>query len=252
MTKSLSDIDPNVLHVGIQGASGTGKTRLAGTLSCAGQKMYWFNLDGNLSSLLQLPIPDGTFFYDDYFNDWKGSGPKRRLVKSAWDKVEDQIVGFEGGDIPWEYDGIVIDSLTTLELSVATKVAAMNGQQYPKFKDWGIIVPMMTQFLSQLNQFEFWRDKHVVILCHERLVEEEGQPTMFVPALHGKHLAAQFPALFTEFYRTTVDKDRKSGEYSYRIHTKSSDKWTAKTGLPLEPVEEPDFRVILKKAKEGG
>lgn len=145
-----------------------------------------------------------------------------------------------------KFDTWVIDSGTTMSeaamnkaiVLLGSKVMAMasktheqainTGLVYPKQQDYGSERSMVEQFIDMVKE----TNKHVVILCHEKvLTNDEGTVTGIVPLLTGKGVEAVC-LKFDEIYYLSARKKGTEMLRTLTTHTNGIIKAGTRYGIP--------------------
>jgi len=215
------DITKLKLKVMVYGKSGTGKTTFATTFP----KPYIFDFDNGMLSQRGKDIP-----YDVY-------------GKEDWLKFESKLSEFEK-DCPFET--LVIDSVTTMEEYLLDHLIELTRKPRPTQLEWGQLVLDLADVFLRINKFKV----NVLVVAHEEMVQDGLTGEVITrPLIYGKKLPVQLPLFFDEIYRAQTSRDDK-GKSVYQILTTADTRYIAKSRLAcLEPVEVPDYKVIIGKVK---
>lgn len=221
------------LNVLLYGKSGTGKT----TFACSFPKPFLFDFDKGMLSQRGRDVE-----YETYAG------------VSAYQDFEVKLKELEK-ECP--YETIILDSITTMQEYLMSKILMMNRRSQPTLHEWMAMVTELKDIFMRLTK----HSKHLVVIAHERLMQDEitGE-IMYVPVVVGKQLPSLLPMWFDEMYRCTVSRD-KEGTPEYGILTASDVKYTARSRLGcLETVEKVSekgklisgYELIMGKVERGG
>jgi len=202
------------------GKSGTGKT----TFACTFPTPYIFDWDRGMLSQRGKDVEYETC--TDY----------TRFLSNLNKVTKDDV-----------HETIVIDSVTILEKAMMQHILLLNNRTEPTIHEWGRLVDSMVQLLIQLTKI----DKHVVVVAHEQMVQDElTQAVEILPLIVGKKLPGQIPLWFDEVYRMEMGKDTAGNPCSI-AHTVGTQKFCAKSRLGvLEPkVQNLTYTGIMSKVK---
>lgn len=225
------------LKVVCYGSSGTGKSRFISTFP---KPIYIYDCD---DGMLTLRGKEGIEF-DTYQDGWR-EGVR---FKSGWNTLLDNLN--DQGKQNYPFTTYAIDSFTLLSDLCIREMGALNKHpKIPQWEDYGKAVEPMKFLFNILRRIP----RNIIITAHEEMVKDglEGRIS-YIPAAMGKQLSPLLELLFDEVYRMEVLND--AGVRNFRMHTIKGEHTHAKSRLGcLEPMEIPDYQVIMAKvAKEGG
>jgi len=224
---NTKDLKMTHMKVMVWGEAKSGKTTFAATFP----RPYFFDMDVGMLSLAGQDIE-----YETYDGTSAGYQKFRKdLPKIA-----------ERDDI----DTLVIDSLSTMHPMMMDAIQKMAGTYpgMPQIKEYGIQVVQMRKFLFELVRYP----KHVVLIGHEQIFQDEITKEVFIlPLMVGKKLPKQLGLWFDEFYH--MEAMSAKGEVTYKLRTVKNRRYMCGSRIGgLQELEEPDFNVLIKKAKAGG
>jgi len=154
-----------------------------------------------------------------------------------------------GKDEKREFDTVVIDSITELQVILVEDLTKKQGAQTPDIRTWGLVFTKMRSITKAFRELPY----HLVFTALERTFRDEiTGKVYFGPDLLGQS-ADKVPAYFDFIFRTvtkpvTDSKGLKTGEVSYRLITRGTDSYFAGGRSPvLEIEEEPDLTKIFEK-----
>jgi len=178
--------------------------------------------------------PFAAFYPNPYFFDFdKGmtSVRGRDVAYDTFTSYSDFEVKFKQLEANCPYDTIVIDSVTTMEKYCMQKALLANRRAMPTMNEWNILIAELTDLFTRATKMS----KHVVVIAHEEMVQDEITGEILVrPQIVGKKLPAQLPLWFDEVYRMQVSRT-KEGVPLYSILTVSDMKYTAKSRIHCLP-----------------
>lgn len=223
---NTKDIKLTHLKVLVWGEAKSGKTTFAATFP----HPYFFDLDGGMLTLAGRDIEYETYTGDKGYRKFRLDLPKIA----------------ERDDI----DTLVIDSLSSMHSFMMDEIQKLSGTWpgTPQIQEYGIQVVKIRKFLYELVSY----NKHVVLIGHEQIWQDDVTKEVFIlPLIVGKKLPNRLGNWFDEFYHMEAIPTKNGLEY--KIRTRKSRKYTCGTRIGnLDELEEPDFKVIMRKAKEGG
>ena len=224
---NTKDIKLTNLKVLVWGEAKSGKTMFAATFP----RPFFFDLDNGMLTLAGRDIEYETYEGDKGYRKFRIDLPKIA----------------ERDDI----DTLVIDSLSTMQcfsMDEIMMLAEGTKSGLPEIKHYGIQIVKIRKFLYELVAYK----KHVVLIGHEQIWQDDvTKETFILPLIVGKKLPSRLGNWFDEFYHMEAIPTKDGLEY--KIRTKKSRKYTCGSRLNcLDELEEPDFNVIMEKAKKGG
>lgn len=231
----------------LYGKSGTGKTRLAGTLG--DRVLYISGGEGEetLKSADFKRLHNANPILFDVIETISASGLPENAV--ALDKIC-EIIDNAIEKIPNEFDTIVIDDLSAIRKFAMLKALDVNqalGKSKTKrevLERFDVILPAVQDFGTEMNIVKWFIDtyisickqhkKNFVILAHERMFYDKGKnigdaPTIrkIAVAVTGQSFPDDIPALFDNVWHTEVIGGGEAVQF--RIRTIGDEIITAKT-----------------------
>jgi hypothetical protein len=219
------------LQVVIYGPPGCGKSRFASTFPC---KCGVIDLDkGGL-------VYTGDHDIATIEPDVKGQGKTATAFKEAEAALNYFIA------TP-DYDGIIIDSCTTLGDACMNYTQQLAGHygQVPTLPERNAALEHMKNLLTKARASH----KHLIVIAHERWERDEVSGRLWCkPAVAGQFSSAM-PVYFDETYHGAP---KKVGEkLAYQFMTKADSIYTCKSRLdtivPISEMLDPNFGLILKR-----
>ncbi len=270
--KRLEDLEAvETQTILVYGSSGTGKTRLAGTL---GNRTLIIN-NGDGISTLQSPA----FKRDIKSNPIvitlaeklgsRGMFESAQVFDAVCDTIDHALEKF-----PQEFDHIVVDDATQLRRGALNKGLEFNKgsgksktldqrEKYdmivPAVQDYGIEMNLIEQFIASYTSICKQAKKNFILNAHERVTYQKGdkigdQPTILkiLPGFTGQTFPDTVPNYFDNVWRMEVLG--AGSNRVWRATTQGTEKITAKTRVSgvLQTVEDkPNLTVMLEKIQKG-
>ena len=223
---NAKDIKMTNLKVLIWGEAKSGKTTFAATFP----RPFFFDLDNGMLTLAGKNIEYETYNGDKGYRKFRIDLPKIA----------------ERNDI----DTLVIDSLSTMQCFMMEEIQKLSGTfpGTPQIQEYGLQIVKLRKFLYELVAY----NKHVVLIGHEQIWQDSiTQETFILPLIVGKNLPNRLGNWFDEFYHMESLATKEG--IVHKIRTMKSRKYSCGSRLNcLDELEEPDFNVIMAKAKKGG
>jgi hypothetical protein len=197
----------------IFGPPGSGKTALVSQLTNA----YMFDLDNGMRTAATLKDK----FYDlrqkiefETFNDQDPKNPK------AWMAVKNSIISLSSQihSGKWNYDAIVVDSLTYLAEAALLQVMFQSGKAMmkPEIQHWGMAVSEVENILVVLRSLPCM----VVLTAHDQPMYLDDDTMQIRVSCIGQKLPYKLPAMFDEVWYAKT-KAGLQGKSLYTITGKS-------------------------------
>lgn len=167
----------------------------------------------------------------------------------AWSKAMGQLQDWKEGETSYgnistwtPKDVLVIDGLSRLADAAFTQSLAMNGRiGKPQQSDYGSAQGALKRLLQMLYSDEI--KCNIVMICHIKLVELEGEPTRGFPQTIGSALS---PEIGQFFNHALLARQSGQGDNVKRvITTKTSGLIQLKTPAPLRVKGEYDLATGL-------
>ncbi len=198
------------------GDSGTGKTRSAGTFP----RPYFIDLDDGVSSI----GPEFTNYKRFTEAPWNMK-PRRGQYEwcTAWPKMYDHIneIGAKIDKGTWEFDTLVIDSLTLLQ-EIALNNVFKNGKgSPPEFIDpgqWGAQMRAVQGLIQNMNT---WAGLKVFTAHVQRDKNDITGQTEMLPLVTGK-LAGKIGIFFDEIYFCEITGQGAARKWVYKTKSTAS------------------------------
>lgn len=200
---------PSILLIG---DGGTEKTRL----SVQTPKPLVLDFDAGLISTRDLPpfqyftfkdVPHGSKAYNEKkgFYKWGKAWPAwiNFLNDKLWPAIEKGTNTIETDDGPYEFNTLVVDSLTTLTAQCMNYVldgAAKTPKDSITLPEWGTQLRLMESVMEQLTA---WPIRLVVTAHIKRDTNETMATVEYLPMITGQ-LAGRIGIYFDEVYYTEV------------------------------------------------
>jgi len=222
---NTKDIKLTHIKVLVWGEAFAGKTVFASTFP----RPFFFDLDGKMLSLAGKDIEYETYTGKEGYRKFRIDLPKVA----------------ERDDI----DTLVVDSFSSMQSFSMDEIQDLSGNKgAPQIQEYGIQIVKLRKFLYELVAYK----KHVVLTAHEQVWQDGVTKEVFIlPLVVGAKLPNRLGNWFDEFYH--MEAIPTKGGIEYKIRTKRSHKYTCGTCIGnLDELEEPDFNVIMEKAKKGG
>ena len=223
---NTKDIKLTHLKVLVWGEAFSGKTTFAATFP----RPFFFDLDNKMLSLMGKDIEYETYTGERGYRKFRTDLPKIA----------------ERDDI----DTLVVDSLSSMHSFMMDEIMTLTGggSRTPQIQEYGIQIVKLRKFFYELVAY----DKHVVLTAHEQIFQDDITKEVFIlPLIVGAKLPKRLGNWFTEFYHMEAIPTKDGLEY--KLRTRKSRKYTCGTCIKnLDELEEPDFKVIMEKAKKGG
>lgn len=224
---NTKDIKLTHLKVLVWGEAFSGKTTFAATFP----RPFFFDLDNKMTSLAGRDIE-----YETY------SGARGyRKFRTDLPKIA------ERDDI----DTLVVDSLSSMHSFLLDEIMMMSEgtkSGLPEIKHYSLQIIQIRKFLYEFVKYK----KHIVLTAHEQIFQDEVTKEVFIlPLIVGRKMPNRLGNWFDEFYHMEVVNAKEGMEY--KLRTRKSHKYTCGSCIGnLDELEEPDFKVIMAKAKKGG
>lgn len=255
----------------IYGASGTGKTRAAGT--CGDRALFISNGDG--ASTLQSPAFRRDINANPIIVSLAEKLGSRGVFENAevYDAICDTI-DYALKAFPEKFDFIVVDDATQLrrgalnkglEFNKATGKSKTLDQRdrvdmiVPAVQDYGIEMNLVEQFVAGYTQICKNAGKHFILNAHERITFRKGEkigdtPTVLKisPGFTGQTFPDTVPNYFDNVWRMEVIGGGNARVW--RATTQGNETVTAKTRMSgiLDTTEDNiNFIKIVEKMKSG-
>jgi len=223
---NTKDIKLTHLKVLVWGEAKSGKTMFASTFP----RPFFFDLDNGMLTLAGKNIEYETYSGDKGYRQFRLDLPKVA----------------ERDDI----DTLVVDSLSSMHNFMMEEIQKLSGTYpgTPQIQEYGLQIVKIRKFLYELVDYK----KHVVLIGHEQIWQDAvTKETFILPLVVGKTLPNRLGNWFDEFYHMEAVSTKTGVEY--KLRTKKSHKYSCGSRLNcLDELEEPDFNVIMSKAKKGG
>ena len=237
-------VETSKLNFLIIGEPFVGKTRLLKTFPGT---VYVFDFDDGTKILMGAE----RIYYDTILEtDIKRPAAFKRanMQLDAFEKCarEKGIVEYVEGDETIKIDLIAIDGSTELLSIIMNQVLFINGRPgtMPQQNDWGPQTTAYTNFINRVKALPC----HVVVICHEHIIEDQNEGMKMVPAITGK-LATKIGAKFDAVFR--MESKRKGREVNYQMLTRNLGIYQAGHRFEdaLELYEKPDLGMVIEKLK---
>jgi len=224
---NTKDIKLTHLKVLVWGEAFSGKTTFASTFP----RPFFFDLDNKMSSLAGKDIEYETYTGAKGYRKFRIDLPKIA----------------ERDDI----DTLVVDGLSSMHSFLMDEIMMLSEETksgLPEIKHYHIQIIKLQKFFYELILYP----KHIVLTAHEQIFQDEVTKEVFVlPLVVGSKLPQRLGNWFTEFYHME-SVNTKEG-LRYKIRTRKSRRYSCGSCIGnLDELEEPDFNVIMAKAKKGG
>lgn len=223
---NTKDIKLTHLKVLVWGEAFSGKTTFAATFP----RPFFFDLDNKMRCLAGRDIEYETYMGARGYRKFRMDLPKIA----------------ERDDI----DTLVVDSLSAMHSFMMDEIMSLAATKtgMPEIQHYGVQVVKVRKFLYELVAYR----KHIVLTAHEQIFQDEITKEVFIlPLIVGKKMPKRLGNWFDEFYHMEAIPTKEGLEY--KIRTQKSRKYTCGTIIKgLDELEEPDFKVIMAKAKKGG
>mgnify|MGYP001602550056 CR=1 FL=1 len=197
------------------GATGSGKTDAIGSFP---GKIYIHDFDCRLGTLAaRYPHRGDDIEYDSY--------PTHRMLDFK-SKVEGLVK-----DCP--YDVVCFDSLTFLARNAVNHMIrsrsregkVLGGWRVSDIEDYGGETSVIVSLLDAVQRLRN-QGKTVIVTAHLLPSEDATMPARVVTG--GKSIAPMIPGAFDNVFYFYIDKDLE-GNMIYKVRTRSSDKFAART-----------------------
>lgn len=228
----------------LYGASGSGKTYLAGTFPSP----VFIDLDDGMTTLMASDI-------EYYTVDTKPTLDKDAItILGAKSAAKDN--GYLKTIALLEHFLNTLDSSSTLvldSLSIFTDYAlehtlSLANQKTPRIQDWGAAQKLIESTISAFRDAKC----HIVVIAHEEFTkDEESGVISWLPMTIGK-LRSKLPLYFDEVYHNYAERGKgtNKGEMIYGIETSPTRRTTAKSRCNLVGnIEFPKFSTLYKQEK---
>lgn len=257
MTTPLESHKPEKAKILLIGASGSGKTSQAASLSLLPEiKKTWVaSFDGGIGSMRatrkRLNADEASSKVDvDIYVETDRQTPTayRNFIKDLQEKS-----AADSG-----YDCVFLDNLTNLSRFVFWDIVAVNNLVDKKYGDTTFhMYRLLMDKLADVVTRSIAAPKFLVVSCLPAWERDEQSGETFVfPDVEGKSTRQALPGWFDEMYYTTTSKS-KDGKNVYQLLTQPDGKYMAKTrwgSAVLKPVEERNLgectRAILDYYKD--
>lgn len=251
----------------IYGASGSGKTRLTGTL---GSRTLIID-NGNGISTLQSPTFQRDIKSNPIIVSLSEKIGQRGVFESAvvYDAICDTI-DYALQKFPEKFDAIVVDDATQLRRGALNKGLEFNQSTgksktlsqrdnnnmiVPAVQDYGIEMNLIEQFIASYTSICKDAGKHLIINAHERIsFKKDGKigdtPVIhkIVPGFTGQTFPDTVPNYFDNVWRMEVVGS--GSNRVWRATTQGTEYLTAKTRIAgiVDTVEtNPNFLKLIEK-----
>ena len=230
------------------GPFGSGKTRLAATAMNLG-RCLWIISDGNTDAML-LPY-DMTKHERVYIHRWLKGGKDGRQINRKGFKTYVDIINDIWANDGWDFDFIIIDSLTTFGdmcMDMVLGVTVNPLEKNPEIQQWGKQVRyLMSEVGQALQEFTKNTEKTIIALCHDRVSEDKKTHKITTnPGLTGQ-AGRSIGKEYEEVYY--LESIGYSGKASWQARTRASGNILAQTKIPtlpdLIPAGDLDMKWIL-------
>lgn len=195
---NLFDAPPNKIALVLWGTPGSGKT----TISTRFPRPYIIDVDKNLAGpakiLREEKQTNKVIHYDHIDVDKNG---KATEMPFRYDRMIELL---KVACLSPEYDTIILDSTTTLNLVFQAYILRMSPTKTGNMEipSWGQYLKLWHHILSTLRS----SNKHIIVIGHETTeLSEAGAVLRYVLALPGQ-IAHQLPALVTDCWRTEIEQ----------------------------------------------
>ena len=223
---NTKDIKLTHIKVLVWGEAFSGKTTFASTFP----RPFFFDLDNKMASLAGKDIE-----YETYTG---AKGYRKFCTDLPKIAQRDDI------------DTLVVDGLSSMHSFLMDEIMLLSGggNRPPQIQEYGIQIIRLKKFFYELVAYP----KHIVLTAHEQIFQDEVTKEVFVlPLIVGAKLPQRLGNWFTEFYHMEAINTKEG--LQHKIRTQKSKRYTCGSCIGnLDELEEPDFKVILEKAKKGG
>lgn len=208
----------------VYGASGVGKTTLAGTAPAP----IVLSVENGLLSLREHDIPFA-------------------LIRDRRDLEEVHHMLLHGADELIDRKTVILDSISEI-------AEVVLGEEKDKSADGRRAYGETGDYMGEMvRQFRDLPGRHVLMTAQLEQVQDDTGAMLFGPAMPGKKMGARLPYFFDEVFAMQIAKD-KDGNTGRWLLTQPNGVWTAKDRSgALDAWEEPNIIAILEKiAGQGG
>ncbi len=176
----------------VYGAAGTGKTALVSQAS----KGYLMDFDNKIFTIKSLQDQFSPLRHEIEFDTYS----ERNIQKpDAWLKAKKKLIDimnkcFRG---EWEYDCLIIDSLSGLAEVVQNQIMSQCGKTMgkPEIREWGLIVAEVEVAIKIIKSLPVL----IIVTAHELPIMVDDQHIMKILA-PGTKLPARIPTWFDEVW----------------------------------------------------
>ena len=177
----------------LYGAGGTGKT----ALFSQAQKAYLMDFDGGMLTTAHLKDDFTPLRQDIEFDIYRETNPQK---PSSWLKAKAKLIDImtKCSQGKWEYDCLVVDSLSGLAEVAQNQIMFQCGKAMgkPEIREWGLIVAEVENAIAIIKSLPCL----VLVTAHELPIQTaEGVSIMKILA-PGTKLPAKIPTWFDEVW----------------------------------------------------
>jgi phage nucleotide-binding protein len=217
----------------VYGASGIGKTTLAGTLE---GKTLIVSAESGLASLRGTEID-----YVDITQDSEGKllSSTQRLENLG--DIYKQLLLPETRDT---YTNVFVDSLTEIADIVADHMSTEHPDKSDTFKMWGEYTKKMASIIRSFRDLPHY---NVVFTCLEDETQDESKLMHYGPSMSGKKVKQMLVPMFDEVFRYCMHGDDR-----ILVTSKTASSVAKDRSGQLGVSEEPCLTTIFKKIREEG
>ncbi len=232
----------------ISGEPGVGKTTMAGT---APKPILFYMFDPKGYHVLRKKVDKGEVLIVPLWTD-------QSQAPTEWEKFDRMSTDHMDTGFIKQFSSVVIDSLSFALIADANYVAAVQApaadMKGPKDRPRNIPFIGDYRFIYQniMDKIQEFSAHPINLIMTSHITTEENELTKEIKVrllAYGK-LKNWIPPMFTEKYVLVTKPGVKNPDGSVKrmILTQPKGKYDASSQLGLDPEEEPDFGIIMKKA----
>jgi len=243
----------------IYGRPGKGKSTLAASMTNLGYKVLFVDIDQKVDKMINLKKQiDAGMIQTTPIDAKLTETTLRERIKTPQKAFNREPKGYlhfcdiissleeliEKGE-KHECQVLVIDSLTSLLEHLDREISFLSKKDHFTFDEWDILLTNLEEMFYTLIRLQ-GLFKHVIVIAHEQAVVDEttGKVQAYLPAIKGS-MRNKVGKYFEEIYHIDCEVNKTNGKAEYKVLTKATGKYEARTSRPLDLYMPADFGILF-------